>query len=69
METAAGIGTVEANGAVEARFEACERFHPGDDALVCECGWLEHDHGALARMRSWRHGRRRLVTMPARRAS
>jgi hypothetical protein len=27
------------------RFEACATFRSGADAELCECGWLEADHG------------------------
>ena len=34
------------------RFEACTSFRSGDDAGVCDCGWLEDEHaptGAVLR--------------------
>jgi hypothetical protein len=66
MEIAVMDGTIDAGGV---RFEACERYHPTGDSLVCECGWLEHDHGELAIARAQRRRGARILAAPTRRAS
>ena len=40
-----------------------------DDSLVCACGWLEHDHGELAKARADRRRVRPPSVLIARRAS
>jgi hypothetical protein len=61
-------GTIEA---IPVRAQACAAFQQSHhDALVCACGWLEHDHGELAARRMGVRSRRGAVRLvPERRAS
>ncbi len=48
------------------RFEACATFRGGTDAEVCECGWLEADHGTtVVSRRQFRARRPRRRLQPA----
>jgi hypothetical protein len=49
------------------RFEACPAFR-GADSELCECGWLEADHGDATVTRR-RFPRRRVQPAAARQAS
>ena len=54
------------------RFEACASFRGSPDAEVCECGWLEADHGTTIVSRRQflgRRPRRRLQPAAVRAAS
>jgi hypothetical protein len=50
--------------------EPCAGFmESADDSLVCACGWLEHDHGELAKARADRRRVRPPSVLIVRRAS
>jgi len=42
--------------AAPVQLEPCADFAGGQGSLVCACGWLEHDHGELAKARAGRRG-------------
>jgi hypothetical protein len=46
------------------RFEACPTFR-GPDSELCECGWLESDHGATVSRRQFRGLRPRRRLQPS----
>jgi hypothetical protein len=50
------------------RFEACPAFR-GADTELCECGWLEADHGDVTVVSGRRFPRRRVQPAAARQAS